>query len=240
MLSPSLKSLCWCMTLLSALSISSVMADGSSVGQIYAPYVQPLEKEIELVAVYDARAKDVQIPSSHWGKIGYGTSLWDNVYTEFSVTNIVDDHNRYYIAELEGIWQLTEQGEYNSDWGMLFELEMGIDRDANEFTVGVLNSKDFGNYTLLTNGLIAVEWGDDIGDEVETSLAMQLRYRWSSALEPTMEFFLSQDTFSIGPGLTGVVKLDGPKQLRWNFAALAGLENTSQYSVKLELEYEFF
>jgi len=220
--------------------VSAAHADGSSVGQIYSPYVQPLEQEIELVGVYDARADNGNIPSSRWQKIGYGTSLSEGVYTELSFTNLVRDGEDHQIVELENIWQITEQGEYDSDWGMLFELETDLSRSSNEAAVGILNSRDFGRYTLVTNAIVAVEWGDDIKDEVETALAIQGRYRMSRSVEPSIELFVGQDTLSVGPGLTGIWRLTAPNQLRWNIVALAGLDDTSEYSLKIELEYEFF
>lgn len=225
---------------LSGLSVQFAHADGSSVGQIYAPYVQPLEKEIEFVAVYDERSRGALIPASHWGKVGYGTALWDYFYTEVALTQTIAEDDTYTTIELEGIWQLTEQGEYDSDWGLLFELETSFDRSANEFTLGLINSRDWGRWTVLANATAALEWGDDIRDEFETALAIQTRYRANQAFEPTIELFVGQDTLCLGPGLTGIIKLDGPEQLRWNTAILAGLDSNTDFSFKLEFEYEFF
>jgi len=144
------------------------------------------------------------------------------------------------VVELEGIWQLSEQGEYDSDWGALFELEIGLERDAREVSLGILNSRDFGKFTLLSNALVAVEWGSDINDEIETALAMQLRYRWRPAIEPTIELFMAQDTIALGPGFGGIIRLQGINQLRWNASALKGFTDDANTSIKLELEYEFF
>ena len=215
-------------------------ADGSSIGQIYAPYVQPLEQELELVFINDNRGDNSDTPSSDWQKLGYGTSLLDNIYTELSVTRRHEQQQSLHVVELEGIWQLSEQGEYDSDWGALFELEIGLERDARELSLGILNSRDFGKFTLLSNALIAVEWGSDINDEIETALAMQLRYRCRPAVEPTLELFVAQDTLAIGPGLGGIVRLQGVNQLRWNASVLQGFADDADISLKLELEYEFF
>lgn len=230
----------YCILLVACCAANVVYSDGSGVGQIYAPYVQPLEKEIELVGVYDERAKDSLIPASHWTKVGYGTALWDHIYTEVAITRIIAEDETYTNVELEGIWQLTEQGEYDSDWGMLFEVETSLDRSANEVTVGLLNSRDWGRWTVLVNATAAIEWGDDVSDELETALAIQTRYRASQAIEPTIELFVAQDTLSMGPGVTGIMKFNGPEQLRWNAVVLAGLNHNTDFSFKLEFEYEFF
>ncbi len=222
------------------LATTKSLADGTSIGQIYAPYVQPLEQELELVFIDDNRGDNSATPSSYWQKLGYGTSLLDKIYTELSVTRLTEQQQTLHVVELEGIWQLSEQGEYDSDWGMLFELEVGLERDAAEFSVGLLNSRDIGKFTLLSNALVAIEWGSDIDDEVETALAMQLRYRWGPRVEPIIELFLSEDTAAIGPGLGGIVRMQGANQLRWNASVLKGFTEGANTSVKLELEYEFF
>lgn len=222
------------------LSATPCFADGTSVGQIYAPYVQPLEQELELVFIDDNRGDNSDTSSSYWHKLGYGTSLLDKIYTELSVTRLHEQQQTLHVVELEGIWQLSEQGEYDSDWGMLFELEIGLERDARELSVGILNSRDFGKFTLLSNALVAVEWGSDINDEIETALAMQLRYRWKPAIEPTIELFMAQDTIALGPGFGGIIRLQGVNQLRWNASALKGFTDDADTSIKLELEYEFF
>jgi len=123
---------------------------------------------------------------------------------------------------------------------VLFELETSFARSANEFTVGLLNSRDWGRWTVLANATVALEWGEDVRNEFETALAVQTRYRAGQALEPTLEFFAAQDTLCLGPGLTGIIKLNGPQQLRWNTAILAGLDSNTEFSFKLEFEYEFF
>lgn len=218
---------------------SYARADGSAIGQIYSPYVQPLEKEIEWVWVHDERSDSV-LPTTQRSKVGYGTSLWEGVYTEVSVSDVNTEDADYHTLELETVWQLTEQGEYGSDWGLLFEVERDVGREAQEVALGVLNQLDMGRFSLLTNALLAYEWGRDINDELESVLAMQLRYRWRSEIEPTVEFFQAQNTTALGLGLTGVVRLQAPNQFRWNLVALEGLGKGPDYSVKFELEYEFF
>lgn len=227
--------LCLCL-----LTPAASWADGSVVGQIYAPYVQPLEREIEFVWVDDHRTQGSLLPSARWAKLGYGSSWWDGIYSEFSVTRVDEDGNRYEQVELENVWQLTEQGEYRSDWGVMLELETTLGRDAHEVTFGLLNSIDWGKVTLLTNVRVAQEWGGDIDDELETALAMQARYRSGRSFEPSIELFVGEDTLSLGPGATGIVKYSGGRQIRWNAALLKGFAAGSDYSVKLELEYEFF
>ena len=161
------------------------LADGSAVTQIYSPYVQPLEKELEFVWIHDDRHKG-HTPSSTSAKVGYGTSLFTNLYTELSITHLNTDEGSLDEIELETIWQLTEQGEYSSDWGLLFELETALGEDAHEISLGVLNQKDINRWSIVSNVVVSYEWGAQRQDEPETRLGIQTRYRLGTAFEPTM------------------------------------------------------
>ncbi len=231
--------LCFSLVSVCALMAGEVLADGSAIGQIYAPYVQPLERELELLWL-DENRKGGVIPSNSLSKLGFGTSLFAGVYTEISMASIEIDGEQTQQVELEGIWQVTEQGEYSSDWGMLLEAETNLDSDISEFSVGVLNQKDWGKISLLTNVVASYEWGEDIVSEFETRLGMQARYRLRPTFEPMIEFFQGQDTTALGVGAGGLIKLSPGRQLRWGVSALKGLNPELEDAIKLELEYEFF
>jgi len=215
------------------------LADGSAVTQIYSPYVQPLEKELEFVWIHDDRHKG-HTPSSTSAKVGYGTSFFTNLYTEVSITHLNTDEGSLDEIELETIWQLTEQGEYSSDWGLLFELETALGEDAHEISLGVLNQKDINRWSIVSNVVVSYEWGAQRQDEPETRLGIQTRYRLGTAFEPTMELFMGDETRAIGPGATGIYKMPQARQLRWNAAILFGVDGYADYTAKLEFEYEFF
>ncbi len=225
-----------------ALSIygANVLADSSVIGQIYAPYVQPLEQEIEFVWVEEERGDGSPLPASRRSKLGYGRSIWSGVYTELAVSSIDTYDSDYDQIELEAIWQITDQGEFASDWGLLLEAETSFGRDGSEITAGVLNQRDFGRFSVITNAKLTYEWGDDVNTEFETALGIQGRYRWRRELEPTVELFMGQNASAVGPGATGIWSFGGGRQLRWNASFLKGLKTGFDYSVKLELEYEFF
>ena len=213
--------------------------DGTAVTQIYSPYVQPLEKELEFVWIHDERRQG-HTPTSSSSKFGYGTSLLPNLYTELSLTHIDTDDGSLDEIELEAIWQLTEQGEYNSDWGLLFEMETVLGEDANEISVGVINQRDIKRWSIISNFVVSYEWGEYLQDEPETRLGIQTRYRLGAEFEPTIELFMGDETRAIGPGATGIFKMTQARQLRWNAAILFGLDGYADYTAKLEFEYEFF
>lgn len=215
------------------------VADGIVVDRIYDPYVQPLEKEIEFRSVSQF---DDDVPDLQRHSIGMGRSLNDRWAAELYVvtTKTERDGLDLDVFEVELTWQLTEQGEYGIDWGMVFELEREFDDDIQEVSASVIAARDIGRWTTLLNAGLAYEWGSGINDEVETDLHLQARYRYREQLEPGIELHVGQDTTAIGPAFTGMQRLSPGKQLRWEAGVFFGLDEISaDYIVKLNLEYEF-
>ena len=92
----------WLFLIMVSIGPTYSLADGSAVTQIYSPYVQPLEKELEFVWIHDER-RDGHTPTSSSAKVGYGTSLFTNLYTELSVTHLNTDDGSLDEIELETI-----------------------------------------------------------------------------------------------------------------------------------------
>ena len=151
-----------------------------------------------------------------------------------------DDSLELYAYEVEALWQLSEQGEYVVDYGLLFELEREQDEDIWEYATTLLLEKEFGRYSATANVGLIYEWGDDIENEWETSLALQGRYRYSPRLEPALELYAGQDTLGMGPVLSGMERLSHMQALRWEAGVILGLDSdTSDYTLRAVLEYEF-
>jgi hypothetical protein len=152
------------------------------------------------------------------------------------------DEGSFEVAgyELEAQRQLTEQGEYWADWGVVFELEKEDDLDAWEFSTGLLAEKEWGRWSGTANLFLLHEWGEDIADETETRLGLQARYRYSPAFEPAVELYSGQDTRGIGPAVMGQVRLGGRRQLRWEAGAIFGVDSQSpDTTLRFLLEFEF-
>ena len=109
-------------------------ADGYAVDKVYLPYVQPLEREIELRSLYlDDHSETIDGGMTH--RLGIGKSFSDRLFGEFYLIGQKDfsgDSVSLEAYELELKWQLTEQGERFADWGILFELESERDVDILE------------------------------------------------------------------------------------------------------------
>lgn len=218
---------------------ASTWGDGSAISQVYAPYVQPLERELELLWLDETRPSG-RIESNTLTKLGFGTSFLDGVYTELSVSKLDASSIDSTQVELEVIWQITEQGEYSSDWGLLFEAETNLDTHNHELSAGLLNQKDWKKFSLISNLVATYEWGSGFENEFESRLGLQARYRLRPEFEPMIEFFQGPDTTAIGPGAAGLIRLRPGRQLRWGFSILKGLNSELDYTAKLEFEYEFF
>lgn len=217
------------------------LADGNSIGKIYHPYVQLLEKEIEYAMLYQ-RDNDMAIESGLRHQLGYGQAFSDTFFVEAYI--IAEDNygesSKIEAFELELKWQLTEQGELDNDWGLLFELENEREDNIWEASTTLIALHEWEKWILTNNLSVIYEAGSTIDNEFEVAYAGQLRYRNIASFEPAIELFQSQDTSAIGPMATGLLRLGGGKKLLWEFGVLIGVNaDTPNTNWKLNLEYEF-
>lgn len=143
-----------------------------------------------------------------------------------------------WIAEAK--WQLTEQGEYWADWGILFELEKQTRENIWEFSTGILAEKEWGRWSGTANLIISQEWGPDIENEIESSLGLQTRYRLSRSIEPALELYVNEQTLALGPGLMGNIQTGVRRSVHWEVGFLFGLNDKSaNNTLRVMIEYEF-
>lgn len=218
---------------------AAVFADGIVVDRIYDPYVEALETEIELRLIFqsDDELTDVQKHS-----LGVGRSLSDRWALEFyAIGTRVDGESLSFDAfELEAKWQLTEQGEYAFDWGVIFEVERENDTQIWEFTTKLVSSRDFGRWTGIANLGLIYEWGSGVDDEIETEFKAQARFRLRETLQPAVELHMGQDTVALGPAVTGLRRLSPGKKLRWEAGVFFSMNDESpDQTFKFNVEYEF-
>jgi len=225
--------------LLGTVAAGSAHGDGIVVEKVYDPYVQPLETEIEWRSVMQ---DDEDIPDLRKHAIGIGHSLSDRWSAEFyaAATRNAADSLDVDLYELEFKRQLTEQGEYAFDWGMLFEIERQADDDVWEVGATLISARDFGRWSAVANLGLFFESGAGVDNEFETQLRMQTRYRLTELFEPAMELHVGQDTAALGPAVTGVYRLAPGKKLGWNVGLFLGIDDeTPDRIFKLNVEYEF-
>ncbi len=226
--------------LLLMLYSTSGYSDGSSIDKVYHPYVVETEREIEWRTVFQSDAKDRF--SQQIQRLGLGYSFTDSLFTEIYIIGERLPQNNFKIAQLEfeALWQLTEQGEYEYDWGLLFELESRTKEKIWDLSTGLLIERSWGRWTGTANIALEYEWGEDIQNEFETSFATQFRYRYQPSFEPAIEFYQSQNTTAIGPVIMGNLRFGSAKKLHWELGVLFGLkDNTANETLKTIIEYEF-
>ena len=215
------------------------IADGLVVDRVYDPYVQPLETEFEWRSVMQSD-DELGDPQKH--SFGVGRGLSDRWAAELYVIGTKTNGESISVDafELEATWQLTEQGEYAFDWGMVFELERETDGNVWEASTTLIATREFGKWIGTANAGLIYEWGSGVKDEIETLLRLQARYRFKESLEPAIELHMGQDTVALGPALTGLSRLSPGKKLRWEAGVFLGMDSASpDRTFKLGIEYEF-
>lgn len=217
------------------------MADGSVVDKIYHPYVDALEQEIEWRAIHQDDQPGAE-DNLQLHRFGYGRAIGERWFGEVYLIGEKSDDTEFKIEayELEAKWQLTEQGEYSADWGLLFELEKEAHESIWEFSTGILVEKEWGRWSSTANLVLTHEWGSDIEDEIESSAGVQVRYRLSRWLEPALEFYSGEDTQAIGPVLMGNINTGIRQNLHWETGIIFGIdEDSPNTTLRALIEYEF-
>lgn len=221
--------------------VNLVKADGLAVDRIYAPYVNSLEKELEYrlsSAGGGSQASNDYIIQ----RLGFGAAVNDSVALEAYVSAEGEgDAKRLSGYELELRWQLSEQGEYAVDWGAVFEYERSRDSKLEEIAGKLVALKEWGAMVTTANASLIYESSDVTGEEFETALSLQARYRYRPMLEPALEFYAAEDYRGMGPVLVGAIRLAAANSLRWEVGTIFGLDDQSaDYVFRLMLEYEFY
>lgn len=209
------------------------LADGVAIDKVYHPYVHAQETEIE--------SRMISAGDNQLYRLGVGQSLSERVFIEgYLITGSSQDTSSIRAFEIEALFQLTEQGEYAADWGLIIEIENNRRVDTWELATGLLMERQWGKWIGTANVHVIYEWGDKISSEFESSLASQIRYRYARYFEPAIEFYSSESGQALGPVLTGDIRFRAAKKLHWEIGALAGLgSKVPDTNFRLLLEYEF-
>jgi len=218
--------------------IGSVLASGvafAGVDKVYGPAVEQGELELEVRGVHGLDGAD-----DHKVKFGAGYGINDLIFLEgYLVAEKIDGSFKVEDAEIEAKFQLSEQGEYWADFGVLVELEKELDNDKWEFKAGPIIQKQLDNYIVTANILFEKQFGADKSEtELETLGSMQVRYRLGENLEPALEYYTDEHTQALGPVLLGKAKLANSK-LKWELGLLFGMNDTTNDStLRWQFEWE--
>jgi len=221
------------------LLINIVSVVNAKINRVYHPYVVPLEKELEYRSLYQETdgSSDMQILQL----LGYGQSINETLFLEFYIVSEQAENESAEISayEAEALIQLTEQGEYWADYGLIFELEKITAIDKWELKSGILVEKEWGKWSTTLNFFTVYEFGEDYENEWHTAAAFQWRYRYSQFIEPSLEVYSSEHGASIGPALSGQIKFS-QKKINWEFGLQLGIDSDapdSYWRALVELEF---
>jgi hypothetical protein len=216
-------------------------ADGLVIDKIYHPYVDALEQELEYRVLLPAKQDDFVVPAQ-LHRLSLGTSLGSKVFSELNLIGEKERGGGFAIQawELETKWQLTEQGEYAADFGLLFEYEMARHDRGQEAIVGLITEKEWGLWSGTANLKLISEWGGIQGSELETVVNAQVRRRGARWFEPGVEFYAGQGTRAAGPMLQGTTITGVRRSLHWEAGIIFALDEASSPSTwRFLFEYEF-
>lgn len=209
-------------------------ADSVAIDKVYHPYIQPLERELEW--------RMISVDGEQKHRLGLGKSFSDHLFIEGYLIGEDKNNDDFRISqyEIEARWQLTEQGEYEVDWGVIVELEKTRHEDSWGFSAGLLMEKEWGRWVGTANLWGIYEWGDDTKTELESALAVQLRYRYSRLFEPALELYSGQNTRGFGPVIMGDIRFAAGKKLHWEAGVIFGLDSkTPDNTLRVLTEFEF-
>ncbi len=222
---------------LASLALTALLATEADAGvnKVYDPNVELGEVELEVRGIHGLERDTSEI------KFGGGYGVTDYWFIEgYLIGEKEDGSFEIEEAEIESKFQLSEQGEYWADFGLLVELEKKLEDDLWEIKAGPIIQKSFGRFVATANILFEKQFGSDKTEsELETLGSFQLKYRMSQEFEPGVEFYVDEYTQAFGPVIYGENRLRN-SSVGWEFGVLAGLNDTTDDTIiRWQLEWEF-
>lgn len=212
----------------------------AEIDKIYHPYVEAYKSEFEYRTLYkndDGTVRDgFQIH-----RLSFEHSMTERFSMEAAAIGKNRPTQSFSIDsyELEGKLQLTEQGEFWSDWGLLFELKHDTEQKRVETGVGVLWEKEWNKWIGAMNFFTKYEFGSGVENEFEPAFQSQVKYRWSRYFEPAVELYMDEEARGIGPVFLGSKKI-GVNKVNWELGFIFGFNNkTADQNLRFLIDYEF-
>jgi hypothetical protein len=256
-----MKLMAWVAAVAPALGVAGLIAaavampDTAHAGpasSVHTPIVDFRERELEFkYGVQDWNDPDLGEQASKIA-VAYGIAPRWKSEIELEYSRVPGHAGRVEELEWENVFQLTEQGEHWLDAGIFTELSHNRLENENAFEIGPMLQKDIGqsqaNLNLLFERRID---SPEPGDAIRTEVKYQAQWKWYAhpKFQPGFQVFgelgtlgnLRSTELRAGPALFGVVRLGNARNLKYDFAVLAGMtRDTPDTTVRFRLEYEFF
>jgi len=236
--------------LLLALGVAGRSTDARADHVVYSPLVEEGEKAIEIRGHYDFDGdKSLDGGQAYKAEFEWAPTSWWR--TELLVKVEREPGESLDATEIasENIFQLTDQGKYWMDFGLLAEFVYSLeDGGANALEIGLLGQKDFGRNEVRLNMIF--EQALESGADLEMEYRWQYRYRLDERFEPGIEMYgglgewgemgsFDDHEQQLGPAMFGKFRTsDGA--IKYELGLLFGLtDETPDTTVRFVIEYEF-
>lgn len=232
-------------------SLFGSFAFAGPASKVYTPIVEMGETEIE---IYGGYASDDGRGETEY-KLGVGHGMTQRWFSEIELewereqSGPVD----YRGWEWVNIFQLTEQGEYIVDLGFFTELKFPDEHDdANAIEFGPMFQKEIGPTTYNLNLIWVRDYGHQADDNTEFEYTFQARVKGDPVLEYGFQAFGEMGDWSdmpaagdqehkLGPAIFGEMPAGGKNKIAYDAAFLLGAtDDTADYTVRFEIEYEMY
>lgn len=209
---------------------------------VYSPIVEQGERELELKGAteWDAGQRAAREDNA---VVAVGAGFTEHWFSEVELywQRVPGTGLQRSATSWENVLQLTPQGEYWLDAGVLGEMEAAA-RSGQPSTVelGPLLQKQRGHLLAIVNLKAASQFGSNAASAVWGEYAGQLRWLRASGPELGLEAFGEPHEQRAGPVVYGRVRLGGRANLRYEVGYLAALTaSTPDHTLKARLELEF-
>ena len=235
---------------LSAFLLVPNAANASPENYIVTPIVEEGEHEIDIKYGSTKTRTGEKVAAF---SIGYGIAVNARWFTELYAKYASSNGERTFDAfAWENRYQLTEQGKYWLDAGLLLEIERPKDRsEGYEVTYGLLLQKEQDRLQYNLNLLLQRHYKSPEFQQTILMYQAQAKYRYNPAFEPGIQALGNMGKWNswsggnnanhaIGPAVFGKVSLGAKRKLAYNAAILRGTTlSTPKTTFRLQTEYEF-
>lgn len=212
---------------------------------VYSPYVTDGQSEVELRAHQQFDPSD-ELDGERAYLIALAHSFTPWWHAEVYVGSYERDPgggNFLQGYEFENIFQLTDQGRYWADLGLIASYGINTPSGGNNVVeFGPLFEKHSGPIGQRLNLVWEKQLGTGADRRYEFRGSYSASYQINSMLEPGLEAYYrpGDDARQIGPALDGEFASSGGNEFEYHVAYLFGLnKGAANRTLAIRLEYEF-
>jgi high-affinity iron transporter len=240
-------------TVAAMLAVSMPQSSEAAPFKVYSPRVVKGETEIEYRGYHDFDDDDSRDGAEkHKFGVGHGfTNFWfSEIYSAYEKEP--GGSNEHEAIEWENRFQLSEQGQYWADFGLLVEYEATPHGNPDELVIAPIIEKTFDRWVGTLNLFLEREVGGGSESGTVFAYAARVKYLLNPLFEPAIEAFGEPGRINhfgsfngqehwIGPAAYGRYGFGQGKALLYSGALLFGETSVSSDNrAVLRLEYEFF